>query len=60
MSLSLFHAFWTVILMIIFLGIVAWAWSRRRQNSFEEAARLPLEDDDSEPQSPRSGDKSHG
>lgn len=59
MSLSLFHAFWTVILMIIFLGIVAWAWSRHRQSSFEEAAHLPL-DDDSEPQSPGSGDKGYG
>jgi cytochrome c oxidase cbb3-type subunit 4 len=59
-SLSLFHAFWTIVLMIIFLGIVAWAWSRRRQKSFEKAARLPLEDDDSEPQSARSGDRSHG
>ncbi len=60
MSATLFHAFWTVLLMIIFLGIVVWAWSRGRQKRFEEAARLPLEGDDSEPQSARSGDSSHG
>lgn len=32
--------------MVIFLGIVAWAWSGKRKAQFDEAARLPLEDDD--------------
>jgi len=32
-------------MLILFVGIVAWAWSARRRKDFEEAARLPLEDD---------------
>jgi cytochrome c oxidase cbb3-type subunit 4 len=36
----------TVLAMISFLGIVAWAWSSRRNADFEAAARLPLEEDD--------------
>lgn len=32
----------TAVLMALFLGLVAWAWSSRRQNDFAEAARLPL------------------
>lgn len=32
--------------MILFLGIVAWAYSGKRKTEFEQAAQLPLEDDD--------------
>jgi cytochrome c oxidase cbb3-type subunit 4 len=32
----------TAVLLAAYLGIVAWAWSRRRRRDFEEAARLPL------------------
>ena len=31
--------------MIIFLGIVYWAFVSRRRDSFDDAARMPLEDD---------------
>lgn len=34
-----------IALMAIFVGIVAWAWSGKRTRSFNEAARLPLEED---------------
>ena len=40
-----FHALWTVVLFIIFIAIVMWAWSSKRKKQFDEAARLPLEDD---------------
>ncbi|MDZ4811314.1 MAG: CcoQ/FixQ family Cbb3-type cytochrome c oxidase assembly chaperone [Pseudomonadota bacterium] len=36
----------TALLLICFLGIVVWAWSSRRKNEFEQAARLPLDADD--------------
>lgn len=39
----------TALGLILFLGIVAWAWSSRRRSGFEEAARLPFADADSEP-----------
>jgi cytochrome c oxidase cbb3-type subunit 4 len=44
-ALVLFHSVWTVALMAIFVGIVVWAWSGKRQRRFEEAALLPFEDD---------------
>ena len=44
--LSTLHVIWTVILLVVFLGIVAWAFSSRRQADFDEAARLVLDDTD--------------
>jgi cytochrome c oxidase cbb3-type subunit IV len=34
----------TGVLLVTFIGLWVWAWSRRRQPDFDEAARLPLED----------------
>lgn len=42
----LVHSIWTVILFIVFIGIVVWAFSSRRKKDFDEAARLALDDDD--------------
>lgn len=46
MTFSLIHSVWTVMLFILFIGIVVWAWSAKRKPRFDEAARLPLEEDD--------------
>ncbi len=46
----------TVLAFLAFIGIVAWAWSGKRKQSYEEAARLPLEDDDSATPGPRAVD----
>lgn len=35
----------TVVMLAVFVGIVIWAWSAKRQTAFEAAARTPLEDD---------------
>ena len=43
--MTTFHAFWTLLLFLTFIGIVIWAWSSKRKKRFDEAARLPLEDD---------------
>jgi len=45
--LPLIHSIWTIVVMVVFLGIVVWAYSSKRQVKFDEAARLPLDDDDS-------------
>jgi cytochrome c oxidase cbb3-type subunit 4 len=45
MSLTLFQALWTIVVMVTFLGIVAWAFSSKRKSAFDEAARLPFEDE---------------
>ena len=38
----------TVVGLITFLGIVAWAWSSRRRADFEAASRLVLDERDGE------------
>ncbi len=43
-----FHIFWTLSMLLIFLAIILWAFSRRRKSDFEQASHLPLEDDESE------------
>jgi len=35
----------TLLSMIAFLGVVAWSYSKRRGVAFDDAARLPLEED---------------
>jgi cytochrome c oxidase cbb3-type subunit 4 len=35
----------TLALMLAFLGLVIWAYSKRRKADFDEMAQLPLEDD---------------
>lgn len=42
---SIVHTIWTVALSITFVGIVLWAWSGAQKPRFEEAARLPLNDE---------------
>ena len=32
----------TLFLIIVFLGIVLWAWSKRNKPAFDKMARLPL------------------
>ena len=36
----------TGILILVFVGIVIWAYSSRRRRDFDEAARLPLDEDE--------------
>lgn len=45
MSFTFFQSIWTIVVMITFLGIVAWAYSSRRKSDFDEAARLPFDDE---------------
>ena len=33
----------TVLSFVVFIGIMVWAWSSRRKGEFDEAARLPFE-----------------
>jgi len=35
-----------ILLILAFLGIWGWAWSRNRKEVFREASMLPLEEDD--------------
>ena len=37
---------WAKRMMAVFIGIVLWAWSGKRREDFEAAARVPLDDDE--------------
>jgi len=41
----------TLVLLIAFLALVAWAYGRRRRGEFEAMARMPLEEADLERES---------
>ena len=46
MSSVTVHSLWTVVMLVLFIGIIVWAWSSRRKKAFDEAAQIPLEDGD--------------
>jgi cytochrome c oxidase cbb3-type subunit 4 len=52
MDLNDVRIVWTVASFIVFLAIVAWAYSRGPKRGFDEAAQLPFLDE------PRPGDRS--
>jgi len=45
MTFTLFQALWSIVILITFLGIVVWAYSSKRTSAFDEAARLPFDDE---------------
>ena len=49
MDINDFRGLMTAVTMFAFLGICAWAWSKKRNKEFEAAAQMPLADDDGAP-----------
>jgi cytochrome c oxidase cbb3-type subunit IV len=45
MDINTLRSITTLVSLVVFLGIVWWAWSKRRASDFEEAANLPFEQD---------------
>jgi cytochrome c oxidase cbb3-type subunit IV len=45
MDYVLFSSVMTVVVLVVFVGIVVWAWSAKRRAAFDAAARVPLEDE---------------
>ena len=39
----------TLLSFVMFLGLVAWAWSKRQRPSFDEAAQLPFSGEEARP-----------
>ncbi len=46
MNYSLILSVWTIVVMVLFVGIVLWAWSDKRKQRFDEAANIPFTEDD--------------
>ncbi len=45
MDINDFRSWHTVLMFVVFIGIVAWAWSKKRKKSFDDAANLPFADE---------------
>lgn len=45
MNINLLMFFLDTLMILFFVGIIAWAWSSRRKSSFDEASMIPLNDD---------------
>ena len=52
MDVNLIRGAILVGLIVGFVGVWVWAWSKRRKSDFEAAARMPLEEDEPQ-QAPR-------
>ena len=46
MDTSLIQVVWTLVVLVLFVGIVIWAWSGKRKQDFDEAANIPFTEDD--------------
>lgn len=57
--MSSVQAFWTVIAFVLFIGIVIWAFSSKRQQEFHEASMLAFDEVDMDKLEQNSGDKHH-
>ncbi len=45
MDINMFRGIVTGVLLGLFVWLVIWAWGKARKPSFDEAARLPLEEE---------------
>ncbi len=45
MNMIIFHSVWTVVVLVTFIGIIVWAFSKKRHAEFDHAANLLLEDE---------------
>jgi len=54
MDINLIRSVLTLVLLAVFVGIVAWAWSGKRKQAFDAAAQLPFDDE------PESGARRQG
>lgn len=49
MDIGLFRGLVTVLLLVLFIGLGFWTWSKKRDSEYETASQLPLEDSDHPP-----------
>ncbi|BAO83444.1 Cbb3-type cytochrome oxidase, subunit 3 [Serpentinimonas maccroryi] len=45
MDINDYRSIVTVVSLVVFLGIVWWAWSRHNKGRFDDAAQLPFKED---------------
>jgi cytochrome c oxidase cbb3-type subunit 4 len=45
MDIGTLRGLGTLLVLLSFIGLIAWAWSGRRRADFDEAAQLPFADE---------------
>ena len=45
--MSIIFSIWTIIVLILFVGITVWVWSNKNKDTFDTAAHIPFDEDDS-------------
>ena len=62
MTFTMLQAIWSIVVLVTFIGIVLWAYNGKRKSAFDEAARLPFDDeppgDNNSPSSPKENSRS--
>ena len=46
MDINVLRGIIAAVSLVVFLGIVIWAWSSRQRKRFDEASRLPFDERD--------------
>lgn len=46
MEMDFFRGLITAALLLLFVGLFAYTWSRKRTETYDRASRMPLEDND--------------
>ena len=59
MNSQLPHIIYTVVLFFAFIGMVFWAYSRKRRKDFDQAANLPFADEQQHESSALADDEQH-
>ena len=54
-----FHSFYTLLMLVVFVGICIWAWSSKRKKNFNEASMLPFADNQIAQRSGEPAEASH-
>jgi len=60
MDYGTFSGLYTLFLLLIFIGIIVWAFSKKRRKSFDEASRLIFDDKPTRQADDTSGSKQAG
>jgi len=60
MDFSLIQSVWTIVVMVVFVGIVLWAFSGKRRQQFDEAANIPFRENAPAPTAKDSEENTHG
>ncbi|SDL29770.1 cytochrome c oxidase cbb3-type subunit 4 [Modicisalibacter muralis] len=60
MDIGTFRGITTLLVLFCFLGIVFWAYSKRRKKDFDEAKNLPFADEEDDNKSGQESDTSTG